>query len=247
MATDGCTLKAVKPAIGVFAGVPTGRDDQHQPSLWWLNGCTACTAHRGLCLSPAIRPTSRSTPSKESTSAQEGGSSFSPLLISHKVLRDPTLRTIGSRSTTTGPLLLPRIVAIQGRRSPRRDVPRLGFHEPLDCPFNTGAGPSHRRPRCSCPATQNRVGPYSQAVNPQPTYTARWSGRTTRQRQDHAGGPRPPELSRHSASTQPPVNHRPPMRRPRDRPVSTDHSPRSPACAPYRAPGATRAVAPGAA
>ena len=142
MATDGCTLKAVKPAVGVFAGVPTGRDDQQQPSLWRLNGCTACNAHHGLCLSPAIRPTSRSTPSKESTSAQDGGSSFSPLLISHKVLRDPTLRTIGSRSTTTGPFLLPRIVAIQGRRIPRRDVPRLGFHEPLDCPFNTGAGPS---------------------------------------------------------------------------------------------------------
>lgn len=34
MATDGCTLKAVKPAVGASAGVPMGRDNRHQPSLW---------------------------------------------------------------------------------------------------------------------------------------------------------------------------------------------------------------------
>jgi hypothetical protein len=52
----------------------------------------------------AIKPTSRLTCAEGPIAAPNGGSNFSPLLISHKVLRDSTLRTIGSRSTTVGPL-----------------------------------------------------------------------------------------------------------------------------------------------
>jgi hypothetical protein len=51
-----------------------------------------------------IEPTSRLTCAERPIVAPNGGSNFSPLLISHKVLRDPALRTIGSRSTTVGPL-----------------------------------------------------------------------------------------------------------------------------------------------
>jgi len=118
MATDGCILKAAEP---LPACLPTSRQ------IGMTGNRQACDG--SMAVSPALplgdfarpsMPTSHLVPSEEPTAARGGGSSFSPLLISHKVLRDPTLRTIGSRSTTIGSLHLPRIVAIQRRRIPRR-------------------------------------------------------------------------------------------------------------------------------
>jgi hypothetical protein len=102
MATDGCILKAVKPLSAHLASseqVGTARNKQASGSMVAVPPAFPIG---GLCL-PPIKPTSNLVPSEEPTSEQDGGSNFSPLLISHKVLRDPTLRTIGSRSTTIGP------------------------------------------------------------------------------------------------------------------------------------------------
>ena len=100
-------LESDQAAVGALAGIPTSQDDRHSPRLLRLGGRTPCIPDRGFRLPIAIKPTSSLAPSEEPTPAQDGGSSFSPLLISHKVLRDPTLRTIGSRSTTIGPSLCP--------------------------------------------------------------------------------------------------------------------------------------------